>query len=223
LNATADLYGKYIWRGQNLNNGTVFQPSVSLGLYGFTGTVWGSLDLTDENGHRGELTEVDVSLDYSTEIPDLKLVEVSAGAIHYQYPNTDFHSTSEIYAGVSLTCLLEPSARIYYDVDEINGAYLQLAVGHTIEKIVTFQESYYGGCAFGLSIGYGSAGYNEGSFGVDENAFNDLTVFLSLPVHVKGLTISPSISYSGMLVEEIRAATASSDNVWAGVSVTYDF
>lgn len=223
LDVTADLYSKYIWRGQNLNDGAVFQPSVSLAVHGFTSTIWGSLDLTNENDHRGELTEVDFSLDYSAVIPNLEAAEVSVGAVHYRYPNTVLLSTSEVYAGVSVVCFLNPSARVYYDVDEINGAYLQLAVAHTIEKVATFRENCHCGCVLGLSIGYGSAGYNEGSFGVDENAFNDLTTSLSLPVSIKGLTINPSVNYSRMLADDIRTATASSENLWAGISATYAF
>ena len=34
---TTDCFSKYIWRGQNLDDKSVFQPSVSLRGYGFTG------------------------------------------------------------------------------------------------------------------------------------------------------------------------------------------
>ena len=56
---TADYFTKYIWRGQNLNDKSVFQPSVSVGLNGFTASVWGNLDLTGKNHNCSEFTEVD--------------------------------------------------------------------------------------------------------------------------------------------------------------------
>jgi len=233
---TADVYSKYIWRGQVLNPEAAFQPSVSLGLYGFTGAVWGSFDLTDENGNQGEFTEVDLSLDYTRSMPGLDAVKVSVGAIHYQFPHTAFDPTSELYVGASLSCtcdksqrscclgcLLSPAAKVYCDVDEIDGAYVQLSVGHTVEKIARWTEDCFCHLQVGASLGCGTSGYNEGYFGVDENALNDLTVSAGLPIVIKSVTIRPSISYSTMLADDIRTATASSDNAWVGVSVTYAF
>jgi hypothetical protein len=233
---TADFYNKYIWRGQVLNAEAAFQPGVSLGMYGFTGGVWGSFDLTDENGHRGEFTEVDLSLDYTRALPGLEAVKVSVGAIHYRFPHTNFDPTSELYVGAGLSCtcdkskrscclgcLLSPAAKLYYDVDQIDGAYLQLSVGHTIEKIARLTEDCFCHLQVGASLGVGSSKYNEGYFGVDQTALNDLTVSIGLPLVLKSVTIKPSVSYATMLGQDIRAATASSDNAWVGVSVSYAF
>src|SRR3972149_1360897 len=66
---TADYFSKYIWRGQTLNDESALQPSISAGAYGVTGSVWGSFDLTDENGHDKKFTEVDLTLDYTAAVP----------------------------------------------------------------------------------------------------------------------------------------------------------
>ena len=234
--ATADVYSKYIWRGQALNKEAVLQPSASLACYGFTGSAWGSLDLTGNNGHGGEFTEVDLTLDYTQGVPGLDGVTASAGAIHYQFPHTGCHSTSELYLGTGLSCtcdesqpswcvgcLLNPAARVYYDVDEIRGAYFQFSVGHTIEKIARWTEDCFCHLQAGASLGLGTSNYNNGYFGVNRTEWNDLTVSVGLPVVVWSVTIRPSINYATMLGDDIRATTIDSDNAWVGVSMTYAF
>ena len=57
IDVSADIFGKYVWRGQNLTNASVFQPGVGLTYGGFNGSVWGSLDMTNDNGESGEFTE----------------------------------------------------------------------------------------------------------------------------------------------------------------------
>ena len=46
---SADYYSKYIWRGQVLDNKSVFQPAVSASAYGFTGTLWGNMNLKNND------------------------------------------------------------------------------------------------------------------------------------------------------------------------------
>jgi hypothetical protein len=234
--AAADWYGKYVWRGQAVNDHGVLQPSLSLGLHGFTGTVWGNLDLTDENGRCGNFTELDLSLDYTMPVPGLDVADVSVGVIHYRFPHTPLEATSELYVGASwarrgdescalrrLGNLLAPFARVYYDVDEIDGAYAQVGIGHTFEKIATIHEDCTCDCVLALSLGYGSSGYNEGYFGADKSLFNDLTVSAGLPVAIKALTIRPSVNYATLLAHDIREDRAKNDNLWAGVSASYAF
>ena len=84
----ADYYSKYIWRGQNVNDESVFQPSISLSKWGFTGSIWGNLDLTNENDNSGEFSEFDYTLDYSGEMPDVNWLNFSVGTVHYRFPNT---------------------------------------------------------------------------------------------------------------------------------------
>ena len=64
IDLTADFFGKYIWRGQNLSDDPVFQPGVSVGYGNFTAGVWGNMDLTNINGNSGDFSEMDYSIDY---------------------------------------------------------------------------------------------------------------------------------------------------------------
>lgn len=221
---SADFYSKYIWRGQNLLDGPAFQPSISVGAYGFTGSVWGSLDLTDDNDNRGEFTEADYSLDYTVGLPGVEWIDLSLGAIYYDFPNTNFASTTELYAGLAFDLPLTPSVTVYHDIDEVDGTYMQFAVGHTIEKVGTFSEECYCDLVFGASVGYGTSSYNDAYFGVDDGGFNDLTLSVALPVcFAGGWTVAPSLSYAMMLDSDIRTATGKSDNLYGGISISKSF
>ena len=41
---TADYFGKYIWRGQNLSDDPVFQPGISATYGNLTAGIWCNLD-----------------------------------------------------------------------------------------------------------------------------------------------------------------------------------
>lgn len=220
---SADYFGKYIWRGQNLTNGSVFQPSISVNAYGFTGSVWGNQDWTSVNDHSGEFTEFDYALDYSSAMPGLSGVNYSVGVVHYVFPGTLFKPTTEVYGGLSFDLPLTPYIRIYHDVQEINGSYLQVGLGHTIEKIARFSETCYCGLQLGTSFGYGTDNYNEGYFGVGGGRFNDWTTSVGLPICLGKWTVKPSINYSMMLDDKIRQATAKSDNLWFGAGISRSF
>jgi len=231
---TADYFSKYIWRGQNLTNGNVFQPNVSISRWGFTGSIWGSMDWTSANDHSGEFTEFDYSLDYTAAIPWIKGINFSVGTVHYEFPGTVFHPTTEVYAGLSLgctcnasgkclACFCAPWVKVYRDVDEFEGTYLQFGIGRTIEKIATFGENCYAGLQLGTSFGYGDSKYNKGYFGADGGGMNDWTISAALPISFGAWTVKPSLSYSTMLDSDIRSNTAKSDNLWFGVSLSRSF
>ena len=220
---TADYFTKYIWRGQNLNDESVFQPSISLSKNGFTASVWGNLDLTDENQNSGEFTELDYSIDYSASVPGINWVSFSAGALYYDFPHTDSKPTTEVYGGLNLDLPLAPYVKLYRDVEEINGSYLQVGIGHSIEKLWEFSDKCYCGLQIGSSIGYGSHQYNKDYFDIDSAKLNDWTLLVALPFCVGKLTIQPSINYSTMLSDTIRLATEKSDNFWVGLAASIEF
>jgi len=220
---TADLFSKYVWRGQDIVDNWVLQPSAGIGYRGFTGTIWGNMDLTGEVVGEGQFNEIDLSLDYSNKFPGQDLLGYSVGVIHYDFVNTHFAATDEVYGALTTSVPLSPALRWYYDFDEIKGSYIQLSVGRTIEKLQQWRDDCYCSVQVGASVAYGTAGYNEGYFGVDEGAFNDLTLSAGLPFCLGRWTIKPSIAYSTMLDDDIRTATRKSDNLWGGLSASVSF
>jgi len=220
---TSDWLSKYIWRGQNIVHDWVLQPSASVSYRGVTGTVWSSLDLMGDFVGTGQFHEVDLVLDYTSKLPGVEKLSYSVGAIHYEFPNTDWHATNEVYGGLAAAVPLSPGVRWYYDFDQIDGSYIQLSLGHTLEKLHQWREDCYCNLQLGASLAYASARYNDGYFGVDEGAWNDLTLSAALPFCWGKWTIKPLIAYSTMVDDEIRAATRKTDNLWAGLSVTVNF
>lgn len=225
---SADYFSKYIWRGQVLDNKSVFQPAVSASAYGFTGSLWGNMNLTDSDkivpDNAGEFSEFDWTLDYSNTMPGADWLGFSVGTIYYRFPNQVFHPTTEIYTGFSLPKVpLTPSFKWYRDVDQIDGSYFLFGVGHTIEKVYVVNEKCYCNLQLGASYGWGNNAYNKGYFGVDGGHSNDLTLTAGLPFCVDTWTIKPSINYSSLLSNAIREATEKSDNLWVGLGISTSF
>jgi len=135
--ASADLLSKYVWRGQNLVDDWVLQPGASIGHKNLTASVWGNLDLTDENGYKGEFSEIDLALDYSGQVADSDILSYSVGVINYDFPvSGGFDDTWELYWGFGLDVPASPSVTVYHDVDEANGTYISFGIGHSFEKVV---------------------------------------------------------------------------------------
>lgn len=225
---STDYYSKYVWRGQNIDNKSVLQPAVSASAYGFTGSIWGNIDLTNKSqtapDNAWEFSEFDYTLDYSGKIPDVNWLSFLVGTIYYRFPNTIFEPTTEIYGGLSLPKVpLSPYFKWYRDVDEIDGSYLQFGIGHTFEKIYVVNDKCYCGLQLGASYGWGDAAYNDGYFGVDSGKFNDLTLSTGLCMQIDSWMVRPNINYSTMLSDSIRQATDKSDNLWVGVGVSTSF
>jgi hypothetical protein len=223
IGVTADFFSKYIWRGQNVVDDWVFQPSASVGYKGLTGSVWGNMDLHGDWVDDGEFSEVDYVLDYTGTFPGQQKLGYSLGVIYYDFPNTPWDATTEVYGALTAAMALSPALRWYYDMDEADGSYIQLAVGHTIEKVTQWREDCYCDVQLGASVAYATDNYNDFYFGVGDAALNDLTLSIALPICVDKLTIKPSINYSMMIDDDIRAATGKSDNLWGGISAALSF
>ncbi|MGE5294884.1 MAG: hypothetical protein ACM3VT_08640 [Solirubrobacterales bacterium] len=223
FDVTTDFFSKYMWRGQNVVDNWVMQPGANIGYKGFTGSIWANSDIKGETVDEWEFSEVDYALDYSNTFPGQETLGFSVGAIYYDFPNTNFDATSEVYGGLNADVFLSPAVKWYYDFDEADGSYIQFSLGHTLEKIQQWREDCYCDVELGASVGYGNDGYNEFYFGVDDGAFNDVTLSAGVPFSFGSLTIKPSIAYSMMIDDDIREATGKSDNFWGGIGLAYSF
>jgi len=210
---STDYYSKYIWRGQNVDNSSVLQPAVSVSAYGFTGSLWGNMDLTDRSkaapDNEWQFSEFDWSLDYTTAIPEANWVSWSVGTIYYRFPDqvSPVKMTTEIYGGFSLTTVpLTPSFKWYRDVEAYKGSYFQYSISQTFDKIYSFSETCTSSLILVASYGWANAAYDKGYFGVNSAQSNDLTLSAALPVTVGTWTVKPNLNYSSMLfVSSCRA------------------
>ncbi len=223
---SADYFGKYIWRGQNLNDDGAFQPGISASYGGFTGAIWGSVDTTSINNNSGEITEADYSLDYSGSLPGLEGVGYSLGIINYVFPNTAVDDTTEVYAGLSFDLPLGPSITVYRDVDDVKGTYISLGVGHSIEKIAELAPDTPVGMDISASLGWASSAYNKFYWGTDQSKMNDLAFSVSFPMEIAGWTVAPSLNYVTLVSDDIRDTDTygtGSDFFFAGIGLSKSF
>ena len=225
IGASADLFRKYVWRGQDLVDDWVLQPGASIGYKNLTASVWGNLDLTDENGYEGEFSEVDLALDYSGQVPGIYILGFSLGAINYDFPASGGDDTWEIYWGFGLDVMASPSVTVYHDVDEVEGTYVSFGIGHSFENIVELWRETGLGLDLSASIGWGSNGYNKSYWTVDKSAMNDLVLSAAFPFEVAGFTVTPSVNYVTLMSDEIRSPNAygSNDMWYAGVGFSKEF
>ncbi len=208
----------YIWRGLVANPDPAMQPSVTVSGYnGLSLNIWGSMDATDVGNNRRRFTEIDYTLDYSWARGPTGL---SAGVIHYAFPNTGFDSTSELYLGASFDAPLSPSATVYYDFGEADGFYVSLGGSRSIE--IPLGEDKSTTVDLSASFGYGSSNFNAFYFGTDRNAFTDLLLSAGVPFEVgDSATITPVLYYTSVLDGGLRDAVADPDNFFAGVTMSF--
>jgi len=225
IGASADLFSKYVWRGQNLVDDWVLQPGASIGYKDLTASVWGNLDLTDENGYKSEFSEVDLALDYSGQVAGSDILSYSVGVIYYDFPASGVDDTWEIYWGFGLDVPASPSVTVYHDVDEADGTYISLGIGHSFENVIELGSGSGLGVDLGASIGWGSGGYNELYWGSHKSAMNDLVLSAAFPFEVAGFTVTPSVNYVTLMSDEIRSPNTygSNDTWYAGVGFSKEF
>jgi len=186
----------------------------------------GNLDLTDENGYEGEFSEIDLTLDYSGQLPGVNFLSYSVGFINYDFPVSGAgDDTWEVYWGFGLNVPASPSVTVYHDVDEANGTYISFGVGHSFENVVELGSGTGLGVDISAGIGWGSGGYNKSYWGPDKSALNDLVLSAAFPFEVAGFAVTPSVHYVTLMSDDIRSPNAygSNDTWFAGVGFSKEF
>ncbi len=222
---TLDSPGKYIWRGQNLNDDPVFQQEFSAGHEGLTAYIWGNLDLTDINGSKGDYSEYDLTLDYTDKLPWFTGIDYVIGLSYYDFPGTKAPDTAEFFWGLSFDLPLNPALTFYHDLDEAEGTYVSLGISHLTKNFAQIADIPVG-LELGAKIGYASGSYNKFYWGTDQSKFNDLGLTVAAPMEIAGLTITPYLSYITLLSDDIRTTDAystDSDFLVGGVMLVHKF
>jgi len=226
IGATADLFSNYVWRGQNLVDDWVLQPSAGISYKNLTASVWGNLDLTDENDYKGEFSEIDLALDYSGQVPGVDILSYSVGVINYAFPVSGAgDDTWEIYWGFRLDVPASPSVTVYHDVDEADGTYVSFGIGHSIENLIELRPDVGLDVDLSAGIGWANSSYNKFYWGPDKSAMNDLTLSAAFPFQAAGFAVTPSVNYVTLMSDDIRSPNAYGKNdIWfAGVGFSKEF
>jgi len=235
VEASADFFNKYIWRGQNLVDDWVFQPGASVSYRGLSASFWGNLDMTDENGSNGEFSEIDLTLDYSGQFPDIDMLGYSVGMINYDFPvNGAADDTTEVYGGLSLDVPASPSVTFYRDVDEAkDGMYISVGVGHSFENVFELCPDTLVGVDIGATLGWGNTAYNRFYWGSTPDGStiggqaNDLVLSVGFPFELAGLSFTASVNYITLVGDDIRKTDtygrSKDDNLVAGIGFSKGF
>jgi len=216
---------KYVWRGLNLADDFVWQPSMAITYKGLTFTVWTNMNLTETvpgeglGDEAGEFTEVDLVVNYDWSYKKLNL---GVGILHYMFPNTDFDATTELSVTAGLDVLLSPCVTLYQDVDVHDGTYVSFGASHSFVDVLHFSDTSSLSIDLSAVFGAGSTKHNGYYHGVATGAFSDVGLTAAFPVTLsKAWSITPSFNYASLLDKGLRDATDKKDNVWLGISLTY--
>lgn len=226
LGGDVTFQSKYIWRGAVINDKPVIQPWIASGIGNAAVTIWGSLDLTDQNTYlensevqdpSGKFTEIDLILNYSGNIGPTCL---TAGYNKYWYPNSPYSETSASEATLSACydAFLYPTLTTAFSMGDAEGVYMALTLSHS-ERI-----SELASADISVNLGYGDEKHNGYYYGAAQGGLADLTVNLSVPfVLPSNFTIAPIIEYASLLDSEVRDAFDNPSNFRGGVSLTRYF
>jgi hypothetical protein len=158
VTGTVDVGSAYVWRGITFSKGGVAQPSldvsgIKLGQVGLAVNVWGNFNLSSSDGRvqSGQFSEVDLAL--SASLPK----GFRVGYIEYVFavggttePGPTEPSTRELMASWSRAMAVTPTISLYYDVEQIDDAFLllslarRLALSKTTGAVLTVEGGYAG-------------------------------------------------------------------------------
>ncbi len=209
VEAGADLFSQYLFRGAVITDKLTLQPAITLGFgdSGFSFNVWGSAAVLDRRTlDQGDELDFTVTLDRSLDAGD-KSVGLSVGYIQYTFPSlsTGTKHSEEFFVGLSLDNPIAPSLTLYYDFGAFDVWYLNGAVGRE------FPLKPESNIMLGVS---GDIGFSDatGSF-----TFNHIGVSASLNVSRGAVSFSPTI---GILYSD-KELNADETEIWGGISVSF--
>jgi hypothetical protein len=210
VSAQVDWASKYVFRGVNRGDDAVLQSSLQVNYGRLSGSIWGNVDLSRTNVYYGtsdgfaRVTEYRSSLKYTAPTPTGNL---SLGVTHFDFANTGRPSTTEVWGKANLRGPFAPYVAAYFDVDEGNGAYVELGAG----RFLAFDPSGFG-VHFSGSIGYGTSNFNSFTYGVSKAGLTDLGLRTTIifPIDSK-FSLTTFAGFSTYLNDDIRAGRTSTN------------
>ena len=236
VGADLSLFSGYVWRGISVTNRPVGQPNAYVafpaGNTNVTVGGWANVDLgqyddSDDFSQSGgvssfNLAEFDPWAEVS--VPAGKAT-LAGGVVGYVFPNdvgaTEDLNTWEVYGKVGLAVALSPKLAVYYDVDKVDGAYLEGSVGHAVPLGSV-------ALALGALAGF-SAGQAEGDDPGElnnfaENGFTHLDLSAGLPLSAGILSITPALHFmvNGDENTKLTSPEEESDvKLWGGFTISW--
>ena len=236
VGADLGLFSSYVWRGISVTNRPVGQPNayVAFPAGGTTVTLggWANVDLgryndgddfSQSGGVSGfNLAEFDPWAEVS--VPAGKAT-ITGGVVGYVFPNdfgaTDDLNTWEVYGKVGLAVPLSPKLALYYDVEKVNGAYLEGSVAHSVPL---GSVSLALGALAGFSAGQAEADEPGELNNFVENGFTHLDLSAGVPFTAGILSITPVLHLvvNGDDITKFTSPGEENDvKLWGGITVSW--
>ena len=235
VGADLGLFSGYIWRGISVTNRPVGQPNLYVAFPAGNASVtvggWANVDLgryddTDDFSQSGgvssfNLSEFDPWAEVSVPVGKATL---AGGVVGYVFPNdfgaTDDFNTWEVYGKVGLSVPLSPKLAVYYDFDNVNGAYIEGTVGHSVPL---GSVSLNLGALAGLSAGQAESDSPDELNNFFENGFTHLDLSAGVPLSVGIFSITPVVHFlvNGDEVTKFTSPGDESDvKLWGGLPMS---
>jgi len=198
------------------NAESAIQPSLTLSHpSGLSFNLWGSYDLTNSNGHKDKITEIDYTLGYSWKPAS---TAYSAGIIRYEFPNTLFAKTHEVYVSATFAAPLSPTLALNYDCDQAHSIYANFGIGSACKLGAGEQVSSVN---ISAKLGVGNDNYSKFYFnGRSETTITDVYFGANLPIKSGKITYTPSLAFTSIVDGGLRSAVSRPDNFMACLTAT---
>ncbi len=225
MGANLTVKSKYMFRGIDYSNGSVFQPDVWISWGDFSITTWFSIDLTDTMSLRGEVTEVDILFDYAY---DFKHVTAGLGYGSFSYPTDPGSQNGSAYLSLNSNFdIVNVKVTANYDM-WATKFYLEpkISAGYTFANIVTPTLS--------ASVGIGGKNFHMAAYNMDpDNKFNDFKTSLAVDIALPGkvgeiLSASGNINYSSIINSDVAdyvedVMKQDKGQFWGGFTLSAEF
>ncbi len=209
---TADLpyFNKYVWRGVNLVNDPVLQPSVNLAFQGWNLNFWGNYDINNAK----RFNEFDVTLNYTGQLAQGTW---TAGYIDYAFPGAGASHTREFYGNFTFGQDFSPYIQFNADIDETDSLYVRLGAQKAINTAA-------GEINFHGWFGYGDKNNNNILYGNNKAGLADFgleaTFSKALSENATGYI---KLGYTTLLDKNHLSGASNRNNVTFGLGVGFGF
>ncbi|HET6580085.1 MAG TPA: TorF family putative porin [Gemmatimonadales bacterium] len=240
VGADMGILSSYVWRGLSLTNKAVAQPDLYVtfpaGRAAVTVGGWANVDLGkyDDPGsdlsESGGLSALDLAeIDPWAEIsvPAGK-VTLTGGALLYIFPNdagfTSGSNTVELYAKAALDAALSPRLAVWYDIDKVNGAYIEASVAHSLalDEKTSLSLGALAGFNAGQSVPEGPGSTDLASF--HDDGFTHLDLSAGVPLAAGAIAILPALHVvigGDEFTRTTSPGRAHDVKLWGGATVSW--
>ncbi|MFM9872790.1 MAG: TorF family putative porin [Fimbriimonadaceae bacterium] len=212
ITVTADVpfFNKYVWRGVNLLNDPVLQPSINLAFQGWNLNFWGDYDINNAK----QFDEFDVTVSYTGDLPQGSW---TAGYIDYAFPGSSVSHTREIYGNFTFAQDYSPYVQLNFDSDEVDGLYARFGAQRAISTAA-------GDINVHGWFGYGDKNMNNALYGNNKVGLADFGLEATYSKQLsQNATGYVKLGYTALLDKNHLSGAPNRNNVTFGFGIGLGF